>query len=288
MRTIRIGNDIRLKITLDCIDDYTNVNIKSVKCYLTRIGGDVDTPHNEFPQYVPDHYNINMCGFPSYHTDPINGCLCDWRYRGYGIFPKSKSNTHRHYDFLMPSKILNDKNIVECYFPAEEQRYCGTYKLTVVFVIYQHAWGPANLRTITMDYGRIFELVDDATGESGDFTIVVDNSGTNDYSTITFKSGYDEKEQKVVVLRYSDFVLPKYMFTAPDKYEFSKWNVNGKDITGIYNPSDIIKVNSDIVVTALYHETISSIVDKIEILDRDLDKLRLPDGEEFVKIINNN
>lgn len=284
MKTIRIGNDIRLKITLDGIEDYQNTSIKQVKCYVTRVE---DKPTNNipggFPQYISDEYNLNTCGFPIYHTHPIN-CNC-FRYNGFGIFPKSRSNKYRKFDYLMPSKVLNEKNVIECYFPANEQRYCGIYKLTVILHMYQSGWGTTNMRTYTVDYGNIFELVDDETGESGDLTITVSNYDKNDTCTIQYSyslsSTIGPKEE---VAKYHEHTLKGNIFVAPTHKEFLYWRVIGENYDEIKYPGEKIKVTSDLLITPVWSDDLRSTVEK---LDDEMEKLRLPEGQEFVKIIDN-
>lgn len=285
MRTIRIGNDIRLSVTLDGIEDYNNTSIKQAKCYLKRVGDDKEKPCCGFPQYISDDYNLNMCGFPAYRVHPSN-CTC--KCEGFGVFPKSGTNKHRHFDFLMPHKILNEKNKLECYFPADEQRYCGIYELTVVLIMYQYGWGPDNLRTYTVDYGKVFELVDDTSGESGDLTITVNTAYSDQYCTITFIPGFGSGTMNQVRhLQHNRYVLPSCQFTPPLNYTFFKWQVNTNGIqNGLYDPGDIITVHNDVFITATWTDNLK-IKETLDKLDKDMDKLRLPEGEQFVKISEN-
>lgn len=118
MRKIRIGNDIRLKLTIepntqagfDKIDEFDQTNVKQLRCYL--INTDFFRPKKDdvhpkpflrvgFPEfYHPTHHNINNAGFPSYHMRPANLCNYDrfspdfhdfhwWPgYRGFGLHPE--------------------------------------------------------------------------------------------------------------------------------------------------------------------------------------------------------
>lgn len=118
MRKIRIGNDIRLKLTIepntqagfDKIDEFDQSNVKQLRCYL--INTDFFRPKEDdvrpkpflrvgFPEfYHPTRNNINNAGFPSYHMRPANLCNYDrfspdfhdfhwWPgYRGFGLHPE--------------------------------------------------------------------------------------------------------------------------------------------------------------------------------------------------------
>lgn len=107
---IRIGNDIRIRMTLSNV---TMVNIKQIRCYLINTSADgcgechdhCDIyrrfPREPFPQfYTPSRYTLNVCGEPRYHATPWNmkrhysnfgGPFHDYHwwpeYRGFGIRP---------------------------------------------------------------------------------------------------------------------------------------------------------------------------------------------------------
>ena len=99
----------------------------------------------------------------------------------YDIFGRTIED-HRHPDpylpyYLADSQVLNEKNTLTCFFPAVQQKLCGTYKLVVILTVFEQGWGRHNLRTYTIDKGDVFELVDDETGESGNITIYPDTTG---------------------------------------------------------------------------------------------------------------
>ena len=230
MKKIRIGNDIRLKLTIDGIDNLTQSNIKQLRCYLvdTTFGKEEDEARKKharrftrevFPEYyIPSEYNMHCCEKPAYHVHPANVCHYDhflpdfhdhhwWPgYCGFGLHPNKFERYHWHWHhwplwpnlecsehpfvdgpdrfhepwFLAESEVLNETNTVTCMFPAESQHRCGIYKLVVVLTLFERGWGKHNLRTYTIDKGDVFELVDDASGESGNITITVDDSGNRD------------------------------------------------------------------------------------------------------------
>lgn len=125
MRKIRIGNDIRLKLTIktlrdkegwenfdwNTLDEFDQSNVKQLRCYLIntsyldcRCGKGCDCRKHQkigFPDfYHPTAHNIHNCGIPCYHMAPANMCNYDkfspdfhdfhwWPgYRGFGIYPE--------------------------------------------------------------------------------------------------------------------------------------------------------------------------------------------------------
>lgn len=71
---------------------------------------------------------------------------------------------------MAPFMIEESTNKVSAYFPACQQRD-GVYRMIVVMIAYEAGWGKANLHTYTIDYGEIFELTQDVSGEQGNIII---------------------------------------------------------------------------------------------------------------------
>ena len=252
---IRIGNDIRLNLTLSGIQDYNRANIKQLRCYLINTSlRDYQPepcaitkryPREPFPQYYSTSpYSLRNCGKPTYHVDPWNvkrhyanfgpDCYHWWpEYHGFGLKPghfvpcdpcygqaplpgkcpcKGRCcgigrrspidcpdpHVDEDFTFLAPSQVMNGENMIQVYFPAQDQFMCGDYKLVVVLVVYEAGWGRNNLHTYTIDKGVVFSLVDDETGMSGDLVVDVDNNhilSTNvsglstSYKSYTISSG---------------------------------------------------------------------------------------------------
>jgi len=88
--------------------------------------------------------------------------------------------------------IAEGENRIETYFPAQDQRMCGTYKLVVVLVIYESGWGKNNLHTYTIDYGDVFTLVDSGEGASGNVTIDVDTNTLEGYNIVSMELVSDQ------------------------------------------------------------------------------------------------
>lgn len=237
---IRIGNDIRLNLTLKGPKNYDSTNIKSLKCYF------INTSLCDFCNPCCGELRGCGCGRPCYHVEPCNmcnchkpcghlkypytpadpafgqgplrpnyghcfhGCCChkDFdNYCRYGFMdhrakchphgcgfchccdkcaeftpyfrPGHCDMIHTHFEenfrYLAASRILEGKNKIQTYFPAQDQLICGDYKLVVVLVVYEAGWGRCDLHTYTIDYGTVFTLVDDDSAINGDVTIDVDN-----------------------------------------------------------------------------------------------------------------
>ena len=207
---IRIGNDIRIRMTLSNKIDM--VNIKQLRCYLINTSAEGcgychdrckirhRFPREPFPQfYTPSRYTLNVCGEPRYHAVPWNmkrhysnfgGPFHDYHwwpeYHGFGLKPGKFAADPAQgcfcevggcnhccdcdHKFLLPSKLLAGKNQIECYFKAKDQIMCGDYKLVVSVTVYEPGWGCDNLHTFTIDKGVIFTLSPD----SGSFGFPID------------------------------------------------------------------------------------------------------------------
>ena len=146
-----------------------------------------------------------QCGLPLHSPDPM---MPDPWVFGDPLFPDHipadlfgkhevlLNHPHCYEPFyLADSWVLNEKNTLQCFFPAVQQKMCGEYKLVVVLTVFEQGWGRHNLRTYTIDKGDVFELVDDSTGESGNITIDVDDSGNTE---CVFDSMYTEYDNYIV------------------------------------------------------------------------------------------
>lgn len=197
---IRIGNDIKVKFTIRGPQGFDKVNVKQMRVYFINTAFENEEqdcvirrrfPREPFPQfYTPSKYSIHGCGPWSYHTNPRK---CDYAtflpgindphfwpyYNGFGLTPKkfidccSGPHKPKHKDpvYLAPSLLTEEENGAEAYFPAHDQIMCGPYKMVVVLVMYESGWGKHNLHTYTIDYGTLFNIVDDQTGIDGNIVI---------------------------------------------------------------------------------------------------------------------
>lgn len=207
MQKIRIGNDIRLNLTLRGPRTYDQASIKKLACYLinTSVADfyTVETCRNDPHMY--GHPCFNRCGCPQYHAYPhcCRPYHHDCRLSGRGCNPcagapcippaycKPFDRVLAGYDdkfcYTAYSKVLPKANSIQCYFPAKDQLFCGVYKLVVVAEIYEPGWGKTDLHTYTMDYGNVIELVDNNTGASGDITVDVDTDDIENKNIIAIR-----------------------------------------------------------------------------------------------------
>lgn len=177
------------------------INIKAIKCIIVNT-----TPM--LSDNCGTAYEIHRCGLPTYHIHPMH------QYWGYGMHPFGPKNWHHglypHYDyfcrnpygrtylkpihtenkpyeFIAPVKALPERNKVRVFFPATAQMLCGLYSLTFVIDLFEPGYHCNNLRTITVDYNNIFELVPNMEGAAGDITIDIDKQlGINVYDNLMF------------------------------------------------------------------------------------------------------
>ena len=207
MQKIRIGNDIRLNLTLRGPRTYDQASIKKLACYLINTSvADFytgETCCNDPHMY--GHPCFNRCGCPQYHVYPhcCRPYHHDCRLSGRGCNPcagapcippaycKPFDRVLAGYDdkfcYTAYSKVLPKANSIQCYFPAKDQLFCGVYKLVVVAEMYEPGWGRTDLHTYTMDYGDVFQLVDDKTGASGDITIDADTDDIENKNIIAMR-----------------------------------------------------------------------------------------------------
>lgn len=174
MKKIRIGTDIRLQFSLYELSDYDNTAIKSLRCYVVPadMAEYIDLERFAYPQYYsPTEYSLSRTGRFDYNWLPYNqevfnagmfGPIDDYiffpSYNGFGI--RSKQFKIIPKEYLAPSKVLPQKNTIEMYYPAQDQTRLGRYRVVIVVTLYQPGWGSNNLRTMTIDKGIQFMLVD--------------------------------------------------------------------------------------------------------------------------------
>lgn len=217
MQKIRIGNDVRLNITLRGAHTYNSANIKQLRCYLVN----TDYDDKNSCDTCKDKYSIHACGCPTYHVWPTHKRYkedeCPCREHAYPPVPVWGKPMHRinpvhpidpvcpdapdWCKYLCPSKLGSAENSAIVYFPACDQLMTGIYKLVAVITTFEPGWGETNLRTYTVDYGSVIELVSDNTGVSGDIEIDVDTDtmANTKVISISVDTVYMNQEQYLTV-----------------------------------------------------------------------------------------
>lgn len=228
MQRIRIGNDVRLNLTLRGPRTYDQANIKQLKCYLINTSMLDYFPVDCFcckhvhgcgcvkdrcghPKYhaLPHCRYYDCCHNDFYHHDCCHDCFhhCSHDFHcmldphgcnpaaGPGVLPPKYNKPYdavnccacEDFTYLAYSRVLPKANSIQCYFPAKDQMFCGVYKLIVQAMIYEPGWGRTDIHTYTMDYGDVFQLVDDKTGASGDITIDADTDDIENKNIIAIR-----------------------------------------------------------------------------------------------------
>ena len=317
---VRIGNDIRLNLTLKGPRNYDYNNIKQLKCYF------INTSLCDFDFCAPCccDRRFHGCGKPCYHVEPCNMCNCckpcghpkypytpadpafgqgplrpnyghgcrccnchgDFdNYCRYGFLDfRAKCHPHMgcginyccdrcgdftpyfrpghcdcirpHFDenfrYHAPSKVLEGRNKIQTYFPAQDQLMCGDYKLVVVLVVFEAGWGKCDLHTYTIDYGTVFTLVDDDSAINGDVTIDVDNDKlvNSDMSGLSTRyTNYFMYPNKYLMLGNNDVKGNKYNveveFTSGSTLNYYPENWPYDKLTFSSSNTDILEVDQN-------------------------------------------
>lgn len=174
MKQVVMGTDIRLQFTLDDLSEFDRTSIKQLRCYVIRKDDIqyINLDNYGYPQYYsPTDYDLMYTSCCRYNWLPYNqyvyncgmfGPIDDYRYfpayNGFGVNSKQFKIVPDKY--LASSRVINDTNTIEMYFPAQDQKDFGKYIVLIVVTIYQPGWGSNNLRTFTINKGVQFEIVD--------------------------------------------------------------------------------------------------------------------------------
>lgn len=194
-----------------------SVNIKSLQAYVvnstmqTEITDDLRKKTRflgRFPRelfiysYESTAYDIKSCGYPSYRAFPHDYAIEP--YHGFGVYPRwrdiySPLPNCKLTEYRAKVKSTSDKDVVEVFFPAEEQLFTGKYNLIIVAKIYQDGYACNNLRTITMDWRNIFTLVDNSDEEGVDNAVTLEVIVNGEEPTIVPDPGTDDETKDVYV-----------------------------------------------------------------------------------------
>lgn len=177
---IRIGNDIKLKIQLRLSNTEDYVNIQSLQAIFVNatLKNKLECEYikknrfiGRFPiepfvkEFEPTPYNIHSTGCPKYRAFVFN------EYTGFGVkpnwdkcFPIGQKPITEYQSEVMHT---GDNRIVTVLFPKEAQLFEGVYDLIVVARVYDAGF-PGNVRTVTVNYNSVFELVGDSIDATDD------------------------------------------------------------------------------------------------------------------------
>ena len=245
-RIITKGTDVRFRFKLGELNKFDVTSVKQMRCYLIRHEDKdfTEKVHNcNFPQfYHPTEYTMspNIYGNqiftyynPYFSSNAMFGKVSDYHmfpsYNGFGVYSKRFVNTHT--DYLCASRLLPEKNMAECYFPAEDQMFTGVFDLIIMVTLYQRGWGEDNLRTYTIRKNEALELIEGPSYVDGNIDL-------------------DKEEPTLEQVELGDF-----MFDMTDVIQFGDKDLSGKKFViklhysdgsvKLYNGQDGIKISVD-------------------------------------------
>lgn len=190
MKRIRIGNDVVVRTSLDEFETNDKLKIKTLQCLFIK--QEYDNKSDNDMCYEPSQYVYGCCGCCNYNVAIFNNGYnmpCTLRdphwfpgYNGFGV-NSNKFNCPKEYQ----SDVRVFDNYVESYFPAKDQKL-GIFKVVFVAQVYTTGWGMNDLKTITIDKGELFTLVDSA-----------EESTTDGLIDLTDGQGSDQENDKLIV-----------------------------------------------------------------------------------------
>lgn len=257
MKQVVMGTDIRLQFTLDDLSEFDRTSIKQLRCYVIRKEDIqyIDLDNYGYPQYYsPTDYDLMYTSCCRYNWLPYNqyvyncgmfGPIDDYRYfpayNGFGVNSKQFKIVPDKY--LASSRVINDTNTIEMYFPAQDQKDFGKYIVLIVVTAYQPGWGSNNLRTFTINKGVQFEIVDGNDTEQ-DNTNNQQSKPSNiqitdeDYNSQPVTEGNYTFANKAIQKMFNMNVSPK-MHKVIDMYEIEGgYNNYIQDIVLVWDQQD--------------------------------------------------
>lgn len=271
MKQVVIGTDIRLQFTLDDLSEFDRTSIKQLRCYVIRKDDIqyINLDNYGYPQYYsPTDYDLMYTSCCRYNWLPYNqyvyncgmfGPIDDYRYfpayNGFGVNSKQFKIVPDKY--LASSRVINDTNTIEMYFPAQDQKDFGKYIVLIVVTIYQPGWGSNNLRTFTINKGVQFEIVDGNDTEQ-DNTNNQQSKPSNiqitdeDYNSQPVTEGEYTFANKAIQKMFNMNVSPK-MHKVIDMYEIEGGYHNYiQNIVLVWDQQDVRLVGDYNIVPLLY------------------------------------
>lgn len=252
MRIIRTGNDIKVMFTIEGPASKDTVNMKQLRVYFVKNPQQHTCfvkrfPKEPFPQfYTPSEYTTHCCGKFEYNVNPsYNKCeyaTCGggchdyhiWpNYNGFGINSKKFDDCcskPKPNEFMAPFCLEEYTNDVSAYFPACQQ-HDGVYRVIVVMTAYESGWGKHNLHTYTIDYGEVFELTHDESGEQGEIIIDLRKVQPGAESYIGFSPIESADDVDVTTLEYTSDLKKEYSISNQTGGWAYLWIISKNPIT---------------------------------------------------------
>ena len=145
----------------------------------------------------------------------------------------------------MESELGVNNNVINAYFPSKDQ-ICGAYQLLVVVETFVPGWGKRELKTNTVDYGEVFEIVDNGVEQTGGVTITtgVDpliNSGFIGYLPVRPFAEDEESDQDKGFDRSDDG------YENPSQETYDKIGVENVDPNLLLEVHDLSKFSTVVI-----------------------------------------
>lgn len=259
MKNIRLGNDILIRTDLKELGTEDKLKVKSLRCIITRTDYPLKADGLSIKYYEPSEYTYGCCGCDKYNVPVYNngyGMFCTagdphWfpTYNGFGVCsPKFKYLCN---EYSAAVKVFD--SYIEAYMPAKEQKV-GTYKVVFIATIYQDGWGIDNLKTVTIDEGELFSLInssDSGIYEDGliDLTLLdIDNIYCDtQYKFIeksTYKFGDVDYDNNIYQIQFT-------LKGSQNKYTINSENANNFEfnISGAIDNNIHISETGDIILS---------------------------------------
>lgn len=192
---IRIGNDVRLNISVTLGNEVDYTNIQSMRVIFVNSSVAKNRFIGRFPiepfsdEFTPDQYCVNSLGHPKYRAKIRN------RYNGFGVYPDWNKclPVEQPIAIEYQNRVVNIDNpqSVSVTFPAIAQKHVGIYDIIIIANIYDQSY-EHGIRTTTVDVKNVFELVSSSQEADtvGPVQIDIDdNTTTSDVDDIFIVSG---------------------------------------------------------------------------------------------------
>lgn len=232
MEQIKIGNDVKLQLSLAGDSSFYR-NIKSIKCYLVN-----ETQFDKFCNCQCSNYLLNCCGIRSYHVLPksktTNGFLCD---RDFYRFNDCLDLFVDRTKYLAESDIDLNNDVINIYFPGKDQ-VCGKYKAIIVVDSYVPGWGQHEIKTSTLEYKDVVEIINDGEDSKGVISVITDDT-TKDDGYIAFLPirPYSKEEES----DNNGFCRTDDNFESSDQEKYNYIGANNINLTSMTKTLDLTK-----------------------------------------------
>lgn len=195
MEQIKIGNDVKLNISIPGNVEFSRRNIRTLRCYLINT-----TQFDNVCECTCGKYFLDTCGMPSYHVLPNNKHFKEFICTRDVDRLDPDELKHDKTKYLAESYVDPESNTISVYFPAKDQ-VVGIYKLIVIVESYVPGWGERQIKTSTFEYKDVIEITENVDYSLGDVTVITGSDLTKYAGYIGFLnvrpySTTDESDEK--------------------------------------------------------------------------------------------